>query len=504
MVRFWRGAAAVAAAALLIAGRGSGGGSGGGDDERAPRAHPSASAGGRTEALSEEAGPLPSSPDRADAALGPLQGRQRQGAGRRMAVQHDEGPAGLREAGRQDDRHRPDPREEHRQGLPHRLPGLQFRRRQRYDLVSFDPRGVGASEGVRCRSDRQIQASQSVDVTPDTPAEEKAYFKDAADFSAGCERAAGSLLPHLSTADTARDMDLMRGLLGDRKLHYFGISYGTELGGVYAHLFPRHVGRLALDAVVDPTADLMAQEKNETRGFQHALDNYLKSTGQDPQQGTKKIADLLKQLDTRPLPTSSGRKLNQSLALFGISGSLYSKQSWPDLTKALRAAGDGDGTRLLKLADPNTGRMPNGHYTIESHARRAISCRDNRLRPTPAQAKKELGAFRAISPVFGDWMAWDSAGWCHDWPVPGLADTPDVSAPGAPPVLVVGNTGDPATPYQGARKMADALGKGVGVELTWKGQGHGAYRNGSSCVDGTMNAYLIDGKVPKDGKVCSS
>jgi hypothetical protein len=105
--------------------------------------------------------------------------------------------------------------------------------------------------------------------------------------------------------------------------------------------------------------------------------------------------------------------------------------------------------------------------------------------------------------VFGPMLGWDTAGWCHDWPVAGQYDTPEVSAPGAAPILVVGNTGDPATPYEGTRKMADELGKGVGVVLTWKGEGHSAYGKGSDCVDSTVDAYLLRGAVPKDGKVCS-
>ena len=375
--------------------------------------------------------------------------------------------------------------------------------RERYDLVSFDPRGVAASEGVRCRSDRQIQAAESIDLTPDTRAEEKAYFADAADFGAGCARAAGPLLSHLSTVETARDMDLLRLLLGDRKLHYLGISYGTELGGVYAHLFPQHVGRLVLDAVVDPTANSTAREKSQVRGFQHALDDYLASTGQDPDRGTKKIADLLTRLDARPLPTAGDRVLNQSLATIGISLALYSKQTWPQLTTALRAAEEGDGTALLRLADSYNGRTGDGRYSTETHSQRAISCRDSKERSTPDQARSRRAAFRAISPVFGDLLAWDSAGWCHKWPVPGLADTPEVSAPGAPPILLVANTGDPATPYEGARKMAEELGKGVGIQLTWKGEGHGAYASGSRCVDRAVNAYLLDGRVPKDGTVCA-
>ncbi|MFF9035177.1 alpha/beta fold hydrolase [Streptomyces sp. NPDC014892] len=381
--------------------------------------------------------------------------------------------------------------------------GLTSELHKRYDLVSWDPRGVAQSEGVRCRGDKEIQAGESVDATPDDRAEEAAFFEDAADFGAGCEKAAGKLLSHVSTAETARDMDLMRQVLGDEKMHYFGISYGTELGGVYAHLFPEKVGRLVLDAVVDPTADTVGHAKNQALGFQRALDNYLESTGQDPEEGTRKIGKLLERIDAEPLKTTSGRELTQTLATTGIVLPLYSEQSWPTLTSALDAAEDGDGTELLALADGYNERDPSGHYGTTTHSQRVISCLDQKQRPTPEETKKLLPEFRKISPVFGEFLGWDTAGWCHDWPVPGLTDSPEVSAPGAEPVLVVGNTGDPATPYEGARKMAGELGQGVGVMLTWKGEGHGAYGSGSSCVDSTVNAYLLDGKVPEDGKVCA-
>ncbi|CAM5405873.1 alpha/beta hydrolase [Streptomyces pilosus] len=376
---------------------------------------------------------------------------------------------------------------------------------ERYDLVSWDPRGVAASEGVRCRDDEDIQAAEStVDGTPDTPAEEKAYLRDAADFGKGCQESAGDLMAHVSTTDTARDMDRIRQVLGDDRLNYFGISYGTELGGVYAHLFPEKVGRLTLDAVVDPTADTVGHAKNQTRGFQTALDNYLKSTGRDPEQGSREIAELLDRIDAEPLPTSSsGRELTQSLALTGIVLPLYSKDGWPALTSALDAAQDGDGTELLALADGYNERDASGRYGTTTHSQRVISCLDDKQRPTVEETKQLLPEFEEISPVFGAFLGWDTAGWCHEWPVPGRFDTPEVSAPGAPPILVVGNTGDPATPYEGARKMADELGEGVGVVLTWKGEGHGAYGSGSDCVDSTVNAYLLDGTVPKDGKVCS-
>ncbi|MEV5445222.1 alpha/beta hydrolase [Streptomyces sp. NPDC052644] len=373
----------------------------------------------------------------------------------------------------------------------------------RYDLVSFDPRGVGGSSAVVCRSDAETASTEArIDLTPDTPAEEAAYLKDGSDFGAGCARRSGKLIPHVTTSNTARDMDVIRHVLGDAKLNYFGISYGTQLGAAYAHLFPKHTGRTVLDAVVDPTADSKGHARHQTTGFQRALNNYFESTGEGAEAGTARVARLLERLDAQPLPTSGGRKLTEGLALTGIVLPLYSESSWPMLTEALEDAEDGRGDALLELADMYNDRDPSGHYGTDSHSQRAISCADTDQRPTAAEAKALLPEFRRISPVFGEFLAWDTAGWCANWPVKGEAATQDVSAPGAKPILVVGTTGDPATPYEGAEKMADGLGEGVGVLITNKGEGHGAYGT-SQCVTRLVNDYLLRGKVPSDGTTCS-
>ncbi|CAM5475095.1 Alpha/beta hydrolase OS=Streptomyces alboniger OX=132473 GN=CP975_23535 PE=3 SV=1 [Streptomyces alboniger] len=196
-----------------------------------------------------------------------------------------------------------------------------------------------------------------VDLTPDTAAEEKTYFEDAG-TSARAARRAQKLIEHVSTVEAARDMDLMRQVLGDEKLHYMGVSYGTELGGTYAHLFPERVGRLAFDAVVDPSADSVDHAKNQARGFQRALNNYFRSRGQDPGKGTAKIAKLFEQLDAEPMRASGSRKLTESLAATGILVTLYSKQTWPALTRGLADAEKGDGSSLLQLADAYNERVP--------------------------------------------------------------------------------------------------------------------------------------------------
>ncbi|MER6994165.1 alpha/beta hydrolase [Streptomyces sp. NPDC000410] len=387
-------------------------------------------------------------------------------------------------------------------GLPRSADGFGTLHR-RYDLVSFDPRGVAESDAVECRDSEQTEASLRIDSTPDTPAEEKTFLADSAAFGAGCAKRSGRVLPHVGTTSAARDMDLIRHVLGDKKLNYLGFSYGTELGAVYAHLFPKNVGRMTLDAVADPSADAVGHGRNQTRGFQRALDNYFTSTGTAPKAGTERVVKLLDELDREPLPVSDGRELTQSLALTGIVATLYGEDSWPQLTKGLSDAESGDGGLLLALADAYNGRGANGKYTTQDHSQRAISCADSKGRITAAEVRsKHLADFREVSPVFGPYLAWDLAGWCADWPVAGESETPEVSAAGAAPILVVGTTGDSATPYEGAKTMADELGAGVGVLVTNRGEGHGAYGDGA-CVTRTIDAYLLDGKVPANGTVCT-
>ncbi|MGW0566516.1 MULTISPECIES: alpha/beta hydrolase [Streptomyces] len=383
--------------------------------------------------------------------------------------------------------------------------------RARYDLVSFDPRGVGRSAGVKCKDNEQLDEYFQQDGTPDDDAEQRTLLDGTKEFNKACEKNSGKLLPHVRTTDAARDMDLMRQVLGDDELHYFGISYGTELGGVYAHLFPAKVGRAVFDAVVDPTQNSEQGSLGQAKGFQLALDNFAEDCaskaeecplGDSAQDVKDRIAKLLADLDGKPIPGIFPRQLTQTAATSGIAQSLYSKEFWEYLTEGLQQAYDGDGKVLMLLSDSMNGRNQDGEYSNISAANVSINCADDKPRYTAADVRAKLPEFREASSVFGDYLAWGMVG-CTDWAVAGDADHPDVSAPGAAPILVVGNTGDPATPYEGARKMVDALGKGVGVELTYKGQGHGAYDSGSTCVRDAVNGYLLNGRVPAAGTVCS-
>ncbi|MFJ9207583.1 alpha/beta hydrolase [Streptomyces sp. NPDC102264] len=383
--------------------------------------------------------------------------------------------------------------------------------RARYDLVSFDPRGVGDSDGVKCENDRQLDTYFAQDSTPDTPAEVKTFTNGLATFAAACEKHSGSSLPYVGTTNAARDMELMRKVLGDSKLHYFGISYGTELGGVYAHLYPKSVGRAVFDAVVDPTQNSEQGSLGQAKGFQLALDNFAKDCiargdacvlpGSTPKEIEGFITKLLARLDKRPIAGIGDRKLTQTQATNGIAQALYSKDFWPYLEQGLDEADGGSGALLLALSDSMNGRDQYGRYSNLQAANVAINCADSKERYTVAQTEAKLPEFRKASPVFGEFLGWGMMS-CTKWPVPGQWSTPDVSANGSAPILIVGNTGDPATPYAGARAMADALGKGVGTEITYHGQGHGSYDSGNPCVQGAVNGYLLDGKVPAAGTVC--
>ncbi|MFI1014022.1 alpha/beta hydrolase [Streptomyces sp. NPDC020965] len=383
--------------------------------------------------------------------------------------------------------------------------------RTRYDLVSFDPRGVGRSVPVECEDDKQLDAYYAEDATPDNAAEEKTFVSGLKSYAGACEEKSGTELPHVGTVNAARDMELMRQVLGDPKLSYFGISYGTELGAVYAHLYPKRVGRAVFDAVVDPTKTSEQSSLGQAKGFQLALTNFAENCvdrgeecplpGTSAQEIQDGIIALLQRLDKKPIPGSGDRMLTQTQATNGIAQALYSREYWQLLEQGLDEADGGDGALLLALSDAMNGRGDNGRYSNSGAANAAINCVDSKERYSLAQTRAKLPEFRAVSPVFGDYLGWGMMG-CTEWPVPGTWTTPTVSAPGAPPILVIGTTGDPATPYEGARAMVGALGAGVGVELTYDGEGHGAYNGGSKCVQRAVNAYLLDGKVPAAGTVC--
>ncbi|GAB2572957.1 alpha/beta hydrolase [Streptomyces capparidis] len=382
--------------------------------------------------------------------------------------------------------------------------------RDAYDLVAFDPRGVGGSVPVTCLSDADMDAFTRVDTTPDDQREIDRLVAADRRFARGCERSAARLLPHMGTVEAARDMDVLRAVLGDDKLTYTGLSYGTMIGATYAGLFPGRVGRLVLDGAMDPSVDAKEAARAQAGGFQTAFRAFAEDCvshrgcplGTDSADDAGRRLDaFLARLDRKPLRTRDGsRTLNEALGTTAVLLAMYDESYWPLLREALRSALDGDGSDLLRMSDVYYERQE-GVYGNIMYANAAVNCLD--LPPaarTPADVRKALPAFRKASANFGASMAWATL-ICGDWPVKPQGTPTRIEAEGAAPILVIGTTRDPATPYTWARSLASQLDSGV--LLTYEGDGHTAYARGNECVDTTVNTYLLQGRPPAGNKRCS-
>ncbi len=378
----------------------------------------------------------------------------------------------------------------------------------RLDIVAFDPRGTGESAPIDCISDTELDTFLAQDPAPDDNAEAEAFAEDQERFFAGCVASSDSLIGHVSTVEAARDMDVLRGVLREEKLAYLGFSYGTTLGGVYAELFPANVGRFVLDGATDPTLDSRANSLSQARGFQTALDAYVDDCiagddcflGATRQEGLTTISDLLDDIEASPLPTSSARELQIGNAFYGVVTPLYSRDNWPFLDQALEEALAGTGDTLLLLADFYASRNAAGGYDDNSlEAFVSINCLDDPTAYEPEDIPAEYDAFDKASPTFGRVFAWGLVG-CRGIQVEASEPTPTITAEGADPILVLGTTRDPATPYEEAVALASQLASGVLVSRD--GDGHTAYNKGNACIDDAVEGYLLEGIVPQDGLEC--
>ena len=376
---------------------------------------------------------------------------------------------------------------------------------KRFDLVGFDPRGVGQSAPIRCLDAAGRENYDSLDGVLDDPQEKQAAIQADKDFATACARKSGKLLPYVDTVSAARDMDVMRAALGDAQLTYLGLSYGTYLGQVYAQLFPTHVRALSLDGVVDPNISPNDLQLLQVRSFQSNLDAFfaycrsnascLYARSGDP---AAKLRALLQHLDTTPMAVGS-RLLTRALALYGVGVTLYNQSFWKYLDQGLTATDQGNGTILMALSDAYLGRQADGSYDNEVEANWAVNCLDRPV-PTEVTAYDALGpSYTSASSVFGPFFQYGNLQ-CAFWPVKATGKVGPITAEGAPPILLVGGTNDPATPYAWAQSVHRQL--AGSVLLTRRGNGHVSYDK-SACIQAAEDAYMISLTLPAPGTVCS-
>jgi len=378
-----------------------------------------------------------------------------------------------------------------------------------FDIVGFDPRGTGDSSPVDCLSDDEMDDYIATDPDPDTDAEGGDYVDWTERIGAGCVANTGELIGHVSTVEAARDMDVLRAALGEEQLTYFGASYGTKLGATYADLFPDRVGRLVLDGAVDVSLSSRELTLEQAGGFETALRAYVQNCldessacflGDSVEEGLQRIHDFLDEVDQQPLPTGSDRELTEGNALYGIIAPLYNRDYWFLLTNALRRGFDRDGAALLELSDLYSSRNPDGGYNDNStEAIYAINCLDDSYAVGGDEVTQQYPTFEEASPTLGRVFAWMLTG-CGGIQVESSEKRREIRGAGAAPIVVVGTTRDPATPFQWAEALADQLESGVLVARD--GDGHTGYNAGNECVDEAVEGYLVEGAVPDDGLSC--
>ncbi len=399
---------------------------------------------------------------------------------------------------------------------------------QRYNVVGIDPRGVGQSTPLHCLTRAGLDTlngfgPNAINSTPTTATDIATFNSATASFGAACKAKNPTLFDHIGTLNAARDMDVVRGVLGQKKLTYYGWSYGTYLGAWYAELFPSKVSRFVLDGAIDPSLDNLTSAYDQLQAFEIALHRFLNDCANhtdcppqlrgSPQANFATFQALSAQLATTPAtsPTAQSmfgtQMLTQQLFLSSVLGMLYSDTwGWDTLRQALTTmlSAKHDPAYLLEIAyfeadkDPSTG----AYSSNLSEAFNAISCYDYPPPPSVADASNDiLATWSSDFPAFGSTFAWAQQ-ICNQWPAHSATAPRQLHAKGSGPILVVGTKYDPATPYAEAVSLSKQLQHGR--LLTWIGDGHTAYYRGSSCIDSSITTYLIKGTLPPVGKVCAA
>lgn len=373
----------------------------------------------------------------------------------------------------------------------------------RFDIVGWDPRGTGkSSPSVNCIE--QYDEYFAMDSPPDTPQEKQAIVDASQKFNDQCEKNSGAILPYISTRSSAQDMNSIRDALGEEKITYFGFSYGSELGATWVTMFPKTVRAAVLDGASDPNSTSLEQGLSQAKGFEAQLDAFLadcsarKNCAFNSNGNSAGALDkLLVDIDAAPLVVSADRApVTQGVMFTALAQAMYSDSVWPQLERALADAATGDGAGLLALNDEYFQRKPDGTYGNELEAFIAISCLDD---PGPIGVEAvdaQIPIFTKAAKRFGPGFGYGYS--CALWPVK-QAQKVVVSGKGAGPVIVIGTTGDAATPLESSRKAARALEQGIFI--TVKADQHTGY-GVNACIVETVDTYLIDLVAPKDGKIC--
>lgn len=380
----------------------------------------------------------------------------------------------------------------------------------KYDVVSFDPRGVGKSAPVKCLDTKQMDTFMADLGTPNKLTSVDQVSSVAASMGKGCEQESGRIVPHLGTNNTARDMDVIRAVLGEQKISFYGASYGTNLAQIYATFFPDKTDRFVLDGVVPMWLDLEQTGLGQAKGFNTTFDRFVADCPKrrgcplpaNPDQAKAKVKSLLNDLGSKPLPAKddpTGREVTQAIAYNGIMSALYDDSfGWSQLRVALRQAFAGNGTGLLELSDEYAERE-DGKYGGILQSYYAISCLDQDGR-ADAAATEQLGKeWAKQAPMFGDYMAWTGLP-CAAWPAPvDLAPNRDNWSE-LPAMLLINYSEDPATPYEWAEEVAQAMPQASLVKVP--GPNHVAAFNEIKCVDDSIEQFYLAGKLPTSRTTC--
>ncbi|NYI40302.1 alpha/beta hydrolase [Demequina lutea] len=379
-----------------------------------------------------------------------------------------------------------------------------------YDVIGFDPRGVGESDPISCGDGKALDAYFVKDfIVSEQKDLDQAVARNAA-FAKACLAKSGPIFQNVDTVSAARDMDVIRAVLGDDHLNYLGFSYGTQLGATYAEIYPAKVGRVVLDGAVDISLSSEEQSITQATGFENALKNFIVWCHQqatcpltgDVEQSRQQIADIAVQARDHTYASGGDTPVDGNLMVYGMVVTLYDQNSWQYLELALKEVID-QGTAKTFYALGNFYLDRNGDtgaYTTNSTAAfTAISCLDSAQEDwTIAKQRDFASKIEAVAPTFGWWFA-GSVG-CEGWPYHAHQTvTKIVNATSAAPMLVVGTTNDPATPYTWAQSLAKQLGATL---LTFKGEGHTAYGRSNQCITDAVDGFLVGGVMPPSGVTC--